>query len=84
MKHIAKWASVALLALLVACQGPDPVRLRSERANHALAARCAQGWFDGLPFAEHDKMLVGKALNDWDAALKADEALSAWPAGVAK
>jgi hypothetical protein len=72
------------LPLLCACQGPDPIRLRSERANHALAARCAEGWFAALPWTEHDKMLVEKALSDWDRALKADEALLQWPVGGAK
>jgi hypothetical protein len=78
---------IALLAFAASCQGgPDPIRLRSERANHAVAARCAQGWFTGLPWTEHDKMLVEKALSDWDLALKADEALLQFPvaAGGAK
>ncbi len=66
---------IALLAL-ASCQGPDPIRLRSERANLALAKRCADGWFNGLPWAPHDRVLVEKAFDDWDRALKADEALT--------
>lgn len=81
---LTKWALLALFAILTACQGPDPIRLRAERANHKLAERCAEGWFNGLPVTEHDKLLVNKALDDWDRALKADEALLQWPAGGAK
>lgn len=85
MKHITiKWAFVALFAILTACQGPDPIRLRSERANLNLAARCAEGWFNGLPWTLQDQQLVNQALADWDRALKADEALVQWPAGGGK
>lgn len=68
-----------LLLVLPACQGPDPIRLRSERANLAFARRCAEGWFTALPWTEHDKVLVLRALDDWDRALVADEALLGWP-----
>jgi hypothetical protein len=80
MKPIVIKSFVALFVIFAACQGPDAIRLRSERANHALAARCAEGWFAGLPWTEHDKALVIQAFADWDAALKADEALLTLPA----
>jgi hypothetical protein len=76
-----KWAMIALFAFaLCACQGPDPIRLRSERANLALAQRCAEGWFTGLPWTEHDRMLVLQSFGDWERALAADEKLLGWPA----
>ena len=76
--------ALLLLPLLTCCSGPDQLRLRSERANHALAARCAQGWFTGLPWTETDRTLVTRSLDDWDRALKADEALLQSPLGGGK
>jgi hypothetical protein len=76
-------AAVALFAL-ASCQGPDPVRLASERANWKLTQRCADGWFGGLPFTAQDERVVRGALDDWDKALTADEALVQWPLGGAK
>lgn len=72
---------LAALAALSACSGPNPVRLRAERANHALAVRCADGWFRGLPFTPHDEQLVRQALADWDRSLQAEERLVAAPIG---
>lgn len=63
------------------CQGPDPVRLKSERANYYLAKRCADGWFQALPFTVQDEQLVRGALEDWDRALRADETLATGPIG---
>jgi len=73
---------VVLLALAaVACQGPDPIRVRAERDSHALAQRCAAGWFQGLPWTPHDRELVEKSLADWDRRLKSDEQLLGAPFG---
>ena len=77
MKNLMKLCALAALSLLVACQGPDPIRLRSERANLALAKRCANGWFSALPFTADDMRLVQQAFDDWDLALQADEKLVA-------
>lgn len=83
----ASCRSILLLVLAVvamslcSCQGPDPIRLKSERANWALMQRCADGWFQGLPATPHDQQLVRDAAARWDAALKADEALVGWPVG---
>ena len=70
------------MCLLASCGGgPDPIRLRQDRAVHRLAGRAFDGWFLGLPFTEEDKLLSYAALADWDAAIKADEALLATPVG---
>ncbi len=70
------------MCLLASCGGgPDPIRLRQERAVHRLAGRAFDGWFQGLPFTEEDKRLSYEALGDWDASLKAEEALLAAPVG---
>lgn len=75
--------SAILAALLIsACVGPDPIRLASERANYNLAVRCADGWFQHLPFLPADEQVVRSALIDWDQALQADEALLQWPIGA--
>lgn len=74
-----KIAALLLLALTAtACQGPDPVRLRAERASYFHAVRCADGWFHGLRFTADDERVVRAALADWDNALSADEALAGW------
>jgi alkanesulfonate monooxygenase SsuD/methylene tetrahydromethanopterin reductase-like flavin-dependent oxidoreductase (luciferase family) len=71
---------LCLVALcLASCQGPDPVRLRAEETGYQLAARCADGWFLGLPFTPHDEKLVRDSLADWRRALDADAALLAAP-----
>lgn len=76
---MTKKTLVALLAVtLASCQGPDPVRLHAERKSHAMAVRCADGWFRGLTFTEHDEKLVRDALADWDSAILADEKLLGW------
>jgi len=77
MKNLMKWGAVLALFLLASCQGPDPIRLRSERANLNLAKRCAEGWFKALPFTADDVRLVQQAFGDWDLALQADEKLAA-------
>jgi hypothetical protein len=70
------FALAVLAALLAAaCQGPDPVRYRAERDSHALAQRCADGWFRGLPFTPHDQELVQKSLDDWKRRLDSDAML---------
>ncbi len=75
MKKNILLSGLAALLLIPSCAGPDPLRLKSERANHTLATRCADGWFQDLPFTAEDQRIVVKALIDWDNALKADEAL---------
>lgn len=80
MKHLRRFVALAAI-LLASCQGPDLVRIQSERANWALATRCADGWFQSLPFDVDDERIVRDALADWDEALKADEALLGWPLG---
>jgi alkanesulfonate monooxygenase SsuD/methylene tetrahydromethanopterin reductase-like flavin-dependent oxidoreductase (luciferase family) len=79
-----KKLAVVLVAVLCACQGPDPVRVQAERASFALAAKCADGWFKALPFTPHDAELVHKSLADWDQRIKSDEQLLAAPFGGAK
>jgi len=64
-----------LFLLLTACAGTDSLRVASDRANHRLATRCADGWFQSLPATEQDQRLVRNALADWEAAIKADEAI---------
>ena len=77
-----KTAILCALAFLCACSGgPDPVRIRQERAVHALAKRAFDGWFQGLPFTPDDAQRCYSALEDWENALRADEALLANPAG---
>lgn len=75
MKRSTILAALAGLLCLTSCAGPDPLRLKSERANHALAERCADGWFQALPHTPEDERLVRGSLDDWDRALAADEAL---------
>jgi hypothetical protein len=74
----------ACICMAPACVGPDPVRVRAERASHALAARCADGWFRGLPFMPHDEELVRRSLDDWARRLDSDERLLGFPLGGAK
>lgn len=70
------------LVFLYSCQGgPDPIRIRQERAVYALAKRAMDGWFQTLPFTPEDVRVSYAALGDWDSALKADEALLANPVG---
>ena len=71
----ARTLIVLVLALLASCKGPDHVRIASDRANLALAKRCADGWFLDLPFVAQDAELVRKAIGDWERALNADEAI---------
>lgn len=71
----AQTVIVLLLAMLASCAGPDRVRIASDRANLALAKRCADGWFLAIPFVAQDAELVRKALDDWERALNADEAI---------
>lgn len=66
MKKIA----VVCLFLLSSCCGIDTA---AERKNLALAQRCADGWFQGLPINEEDKRLVTNALEDWRKAVEAAE-----------
>jgi hypothetical protein len=73
---------VPLLALVACSGGPDPVRLRAERAGYHLALRCANGWFINLPYTADDERLVRKSLTDWDTSLAADERLLASPIGT--
>lgn len=73
---------VLTLALAACSGGPDPVRLRAERAGYNLALRCANGWFIGLPFTADDERLVRQSLIDWDQSLDAEERLLASPIGV--
>lgn len=68
-------STTLLLILLASCQGPDPVRYQAERASHALAARCADGWFSGLPAPLVDQELVRKSLDDWARRLDSDARL---------
>lgn len=75
---MTKTIAAVLLFALCGCQGPDPVRLRAERASYDLAVRCADGWFQRLPFTADDERVVRASLLDWDAALDADEALAGW------
>lgn len=65
-----KKLSITLLLLLAGCSHLDTV---AERKNHALAQRCADGWFKGLEFTEHDKQLVQGALDDWMRVIEAAE-----------
>lgn len=66
---------LACCVATTACQGPDPLRVRAERASYQLAQRCADGWFHSLPFTAEDDRLVRQSLADWDRRLQADEAL---------
>jgi len=70
---------LACLALCACAGGPDPVRLASDRANLALATRCADGWFRALPFVADDERLVRAALADWQRRIESDERLAAGP-----
>ncbi len=71
-----KTCILAALLLLAGCAGgPDPIRLQSERASHALATRCADGWFQGLPWTPEDERLVRLSLADWQRAIEADAKL---------
>lgn len=72
MKKIA--VTLLLTSLLSSCcGGPDPVRVRAEKASLALAKRCADGWFMGLPVTAEDEALVRKSLADWESRLLTDE-----------
>lgn len=66
---------VMLFLLLTSCAGIDQARVASDRANHRLATRCADGWFQSLPATPQDQQLVRNALADWEAAIVADERL---------
>lgn len=74
-------SGLLMLACCACAAGPDPVRLAAEKANLALAERCADGWFRGLPFAPHDEQLVRQAFADWRRSLEAEQALADWPSG---
>lgn len=64
------------LLLLASCAGgPDMLRYQAELKSHALAKRCADGWFQQLPYVQTDADQVYKALSDWDARLAADAQL---------
>lgn len=70
-----KKAVCLILPLLLAtacCGGPDPVRHRAELTSLALAKRCADGWFQGLPKTAEDERLVRQSLADWESRLAAD------------
>lgn len=67
------------LSFLASCQGPDPIRISAERANFELARRCADGWFQKIPFTAEDVRMVNNAFGDWDKSLKAEEALINFP-----
>lgn len=70
--------SILLACLLMpSCSGVDPVRHRAERASHALAVRCADGWFQGLPNTPDDQRLVRQSLDDWGSRLDRDAQLLA-------
>lgn len=66
---------IACCMATTACQGPDPLRVRAERASYQVAQRCAEGWFRALPYTTEDDRLVRQSLADWDRRLQADEAL---------
>jgi hypothetical protein len=70
-----------LILLLVGCQGPDPLRVAADRADHKLAQRCADGWFLQLPFTAEDERLVRQALDDWARRLASDDQLLGGPGG---
>jgi hypothetical protein len=63
-----------LMLVLAGCCGTDHVRLRSDKANLALAEQCAEGWFTGKPVSDEDKRLVSNALSDWRKRIAAEEA----------
>jgi len=62
-----KKLTIILLFLLAGCSHIDTV---AERKNHALAQRCADGWFKGLAFTESDRLLVQSALDDWKRVIE--------------
>lgn len=65
---------IAVIAVVLSsCTGPDALRIRADRANHALATRCADGWFGSLPVTADDQRLVRNALGDWEKRIDADE-----------
>lgn len=71
-----KAVTALLLLALCSCQGgPDIVRYKAESSSYTLAKRCADGWFQGLPFVPNDAEIVYKALDDWDGRLAADAKL---------
>lgn len=72
MKRIA-----ALCVLFLASCAPsaDWVRLEAEKANLKLAKRCADGWFQALPFTPDDQRLVEAAFADWQRSIEAEEKL---------
>lgn len=76
-RTVRLWPLLLLVgcACATACQGPDPLRVRAERASFGLAQRCAEGWFHTLPWTPDDERLVRQSLADWDRRLQADEDL---------
>jgi len=62
-----------LLLVLTGCCGVDHVRLRSDKANLALAEKCAEGWFQGQPVSVEDQRLVRNALEDWRKRIALEE-----------
>lgn len=74
-KQLGRIAPLLAATVLASCQGPDPLRVRAERASYQLAQRCADGWFTALPFVADDERLVRQSLADWDRRLQADEKL---------
>lgn len=73
------WCLASLVILTSCAGGPDQIRLRAEKTSHALATRCADGWFGGLPWTPEDQRLVRQSLDDWASRLAADEAALGGP-----
>lgn len=75
MNKFHRWSLLVVLLLLASCSGVDTVRYRAERASHALAVRCADGWFKGLPSTPDDQRLVRQSLDYWGSRLDRDAEL---------
>ena len=76
-RHMPLLSITLACLLLPSCSGVDPIRYRAERASHALAVRCAEGWFQGLPNTPDDQRLVRQSLDDWGSRLDRDAQLLA-------
>lgn len=84
MKHLRIVLALCAGVLASCSGGPNAARVLAERKSHALAVRCAEGWFQGLPFTVDDQRIVEASLLDWHESLATEEALLGWPAGGAK
>ena len=73
-KRLGRLVGISLLLAMSACIGTgyDQQRYTNDRNDHALAQRCAEGWFAGMAFTDADKRDVEAALAGWASRLDRD------------